>query len=806
MKHILLFAAALAVGASYAVSNVCLTNTANAAYTLDNSHMITLNGTTKGLQQTDAFFSKGGTLSLSFANPATAPAGLEEFVRTNNDMEMNDLLLFRNAYWGVSQGVQPKPRYAAERLNGVTDGQTAVLYSGSWYVPADATYSFFSYARRTCRLAIDSKPILAPGNYSKACTRNVALTQGWHTFDVMLGPGARSGDVVSVGPQDTAVIGLLYSPVNADLNADQSAGYEFMAQADGHLVSTANAATIIPRIAVQGGNAEIDCTYCGGGLRIMGSLYRKTGNVGTITFSNMPAGSTVYVGNTFRGSYTDILLASYIDWPNVVFPAGTKLVFQGFAAIDSNFPDNIDYEIGSLDTSLIVRKKDFFGTYEQIGTDFHYPNGLKCLALLAPDVIDSRCTIHVASGQQFRSFGGYFDKTSNTSPKSNEGQVTWSRTDNAFATHSLSNNLVVDGSIWMQEPFGRAPRYFGNVTGAGNLYLNGWSGQVGFYGDELSLDGNSQCSSRDNTVHVGAKHAYLKYFNLGADYGLGRQSPRLHYCVNPLTMPDATPFRIGTLHFGSSAPTPNPGGDSGWRKGAIVQVYSNNTICVGKMTGSGAFFWGDRAKFTGNLDWANSTGNFGPGNVIVGSIESALTLYVATNISFTVTNMTQAVAFKYDAESNSVNHAKLDVKGTMVAGASVTATDLYMLPSRIGGFTNGTIRLTGAASLNEGRTYNIELDFDQGIDGLYNLNGCDGSGTLAAAPAAGTLNVTFKGENRPQKGRYAIFGCSAGGSLLDGWTVNLARRAWKGMAFELKRDETGIWLDATASGATIIFR
>ena len=802
----LVLAVTLAAGAAHAISNICLTNTADVAYTLANAHLFTDGSTTKVFQQSDAFLSKGGTLRIAFAAPSASTLGLEEFQRTSSSIYLDDPLYFASANWGTWNGTQTGPRYAYERLtSGITDGQTAILYSGSWYVPADATYSFFCCLRRTCRLVIDGRLILSPDLFSSQCAQDIGLKEGWHSFDLVVGPPANANGVVWLGPQRTDVPGLLYSPANAAMSVDDfSAGHEFMAQDNGHMLSTANAATIIPRVAVQGGNAVIDCSNCTGGLRIMGNLMRKSGSVGKIIVTNLISGSTIRIGNTCI-NYSYPKEATHIDWANVVFPAGMKYVFEGFATVESSFPDNVDYEIGDLPTSLVVRKKDFFGTYEDIGADFHYPNGLEKLAVLAPGVIDPRCTIHVASGQQFRFFGGRFYSDSLHSPKENEGTVSW-QSVNTWAQHAISNNLVVDGSIYLSEPYGRAPRFYGNVTGSGYFYQGGWSGHIGFYGDELLLGGTSQLNSRDTTVHVGAKHAYLGRLDMQASAAAGYNATRLNYCVNPLVTPDATPLRIGTLYM-SVAPAPHPEwGGKFWRQGAVVQVYSNNTICVGKMIGSGGWLWGDRARFSSCYDWENAEGNFGPGNMVVGSIENAMTLYVATNINLTVTNMTHAVTFKYDAMSNSVNHAKLDVKGRMVAGSSVTATDLYMLPSRIGGFTNGTFRLTGAASLNEGRTYDIELDLDEGPDGLYNLNGCDGSGTLTAAPATGTLNVTFKGANRPAKGRYAIFGCSAGGNLLDGWTVNLAKRVHKGMAFELKRDETGIWLNATSTGATVIIR
>ena len=88
-----------------------------------------------------------------------------------------------------------------------------------------------------------------------------------------------------------------------------------------------------------------------------------------------------------------------------------------------------------------------------------------------------------------------------------------------------------------------------------------------------------------------------------------------------------------------------------------------------------------------------------------------------------------------------------------------------MLPARIKGFTGHDITLTDRT---EGRTYDVVYDFDRGVA----IGGCDGSGNLVAAPARGTINLSFTGT--PRKGRFGVvkFDSVAEGASLAGWTVN----------------------------------
>ncbi|MBQ6137390.1 MAG: hypothetical protein IJI73_08480, partial [Kiritimatiellae bacterium] len=206
------------------------------------------------------------------------------------------------------------------------------------------------------------------------------------------------------------------------------------------------------------------------------------------------------------------------------------------------------------------------------------------------------------------------------------------------------------------------------------------------------------------------------------------------------------------------------------RSGANISTCSNNTINVGKLTGLGIHLRvGVPIPKTQAYDDRLYEDGFGPANFVFGEISGSSQLatvpvFVSSNVNITVTNITKATEFHYEVMTNGVNEAVLDIEGTVAEGTTITATDIAMLPARIKGFT-GNITLTDTT---EGRTYDVVYDFDRGVA----IGGCDGSGNLAAAPATGTINLTFTGT--PRKGRFGVvkFDSVADGVSLAGWTVN----------------------------------
>ena len=130
-----------------------------------------------------------------------------------------------------------------------------------------------------------------------------------------------------------------------------------------------------------------------------------------------------------------------------------------------------------------------------------------------------------------------------------------------------------------------------------------------------------------------------------------------------------------------------------------------------------------------------------------------------------------------------------------------------MLPARLGGFA-GSVQLTDAAE----RTYPVAMDFTRGTNALYNAGGCIGSGTLAAAPTAGTLAVTFPTDAAAVPGDYALARFTSGGGLLANWTVTLngnstsSADAGPGFVVSVVKDSSGIWLKVRKGGLSITIR
>ena len=180
-------------------------------------------------------------------------------------------------------------------------------------------------------------------------------------------------------------------------------------------------------------------------------------------------------------------------------------------------------------------------------------------------------------------------------------------------------------------------------------------------------------------------------------------------------------------------------------------------------------------------------------------------MFLSTNVNVRVGNVSNAVTFDYTYHSGAVNATTLDITNSCNAGASVTAANIAMLSARLSGFT-GSMNLTDTAT----KSYTIPMDFTEGTNTLYNTVGCIGSGTLASAPASGTIDVTFDTANDALvEGKYSVVRFTSGGEKLAGWTVTLngssARTATVGdYIVSLRRDGTGIWVKVREStGLTI---
>lgn len=254
-----------------------------------------------------------------------------------------------------------------------------------------------------------------------------------------------------------------------------------------------------------------------------------------------------------------------------------------------------------------------------------------------------------------------------------------------------------------------------------------------------------------------------------------------------------------------------------FRNGGVVCVWGSNTVHVGEVKGA-THVVASRTEQNCTALWMGSAVCKGPGFFAVDDLTTSVGLFLSTNVNVTVGNVAGpgTACFDYTCQSDNVNRSTLDITNSCPTTAGLKATDLEMLPARVSGF-KGTITLTDVANAKfQGRTYDMPIDFDAE---LYNTVGCIGSGTLAAAPATGTVNVTLSGT--PKVGRYSLFRFdravdSDGQPLFRNWTVNVNGQTGKtqfvvGSGDEakfvsVKKDATGLWLKVSDSGFALIVR
>ena len=241
-----------------------------------------------------------------------------------------------------------------------------------------------------------------------------------------------------------------------------------------------------------------------------------------------------------------------------------------------------------------------------------------------------------------------------------------------------------------------------------------------------------------------------------------------------------------------------------WRCGGVIAAWGSNTVHVGKLTNP-LHIVARRQDQDCNRGWFGSASAVGPGFFAFDEIAAGL--FLSTNVYVTAGKVTGSPVFDWTYQSGAVNQTTFDVTNTCSSTAVAKATDVAMLPARLGGFA-GSVQLTDAAE----RTYPVAMDFTRGTNALYNVGGCIGSGTLTAAPAAGTLAVTFAASGDAVPGDYAVARFTSGGGLFANWSVTLngssARSAdlGKGYRATVVKDSTGIWLKVRKGGLRFIIR
>ncbi len=732
---------------------------------------------------------------IAFTSPEDAPAGLREFYHPNNPDSWNSVGTGLTDDWGffksfavatTEASTQTTVQFAAAGAEkaGLTD-YGVYTYAGSWYVPADATYSFRMHMHGKGQLVLDNQIILQQkSDGSAVTTNNVALARGWHNFYAVFLARDKK-----VAPADAAVCGLLFSAVNADLASAPSQGRAFATE-DGenaHRLSTAYNGVLVPSIWAAGGDVLIDCANALGDLRVAGQL----GSLAhSFEFVNLPAGRTLEVGrpaNFVQSGYQGLDTFAWIDWSRTTIPAGVNVRAEGAVALDKPIPAGHGYSLGKCVT-LATTIPDLFGIVAAGATEFHLPKEIVALLVGSPSVLGDTAKIHVGKNQGFASCGSSLGLTDNNKLPfrfSGSSALTF-KNDLELASGAAFNGTAAwnDAAIWG-----------GSIQGAGWVGMTGWGRRMNITGRvvaETFSSGQRGCrmNLRPRADYAASRIGTLSISDEKSaqpDNGWDYFPASLFFCPQGEGAP---PLSVGTVS----------GGGVAWysaqatrqRGGSTISTCSNNTISVTSFKGSGYHL---RTVIPGGTADDPVEGGDGPANFVVGAIDSAMSLYISSNVNITVTNVNQAVAFHYEVNSNGVNDAVLDIEGACTA-STITATDVAMLPARVKGFV-GEVTLTQT----ETKTYPIVVDFSKSAP---NHGGCDGSGTLVAAPAGGAIEVMFAGETATA-GDYGLVRFTDVGNLLDGWTAT-APTFYEGHSVKLVKDSTGFWLQVRKSGITIIIR
>jgi len=483
----------------------------------------------------------------------------------------------------------------------------------------------------------------------------------------------------------------------------------------------------------------------------------------------------------FSGS-RQYVMAQYVEWGRLAFPAGAKARFVGGVVMKDAIPDGMFDEVDVSQARRLV----FSG-------DSMFADG-------RPLAIPSTCAVRWMPGNWL------VDEATGRCWLY-DGVPTW----NAV---KLAEDLQMDGIFHHRgDNTHLNPQWLiGSISGTGQFVTSSFSNQILFDTPYFGFNGQLRMGSNGTCIEIRADQvegevSYM-YMHPCDDQAQFRNNSS--YCSSGLRFGPRTkasaPCELKVRTLDSASTDFTDSSNKRWRNGGTAVVWGGSTLHVGTLRGAlhVVAAKADQPCTNGRF---NDASPWGTGNLAVDTLNGGSQLFLSTNIYVRVGNIAGTTCFNYTFQSNAVNRMTLDVTGTCPSAARVYATDLAMLPARLSGFA-GTVELRDAAA-TAGRTHEIEVDFDQD---LYQTAGCIGSGTLAEAPAAGTVNVSFKGE--PKEGAYSLFrftraADAQGASLFKDWTVNAPSTAGDGkslLAVAVMKDATGLWLKLSKPGLVIIAR
>ncbi|MBQ0032048.1 MAG: hypothetical protein KBT68_04515, partial [bacterium] len=340
----------------------------------------------------------------------------------------------------------------------------------------------------------------------------------------------------------------------------------------------------------------------------------------------------------------------------------------------------------------------------------------------------------------------------------------------------------------------------GKTSGTGTYTISGWGKQIYMsqdfsFGGDMIFNGPYGGCLILASLNVSGKMNSLTM--TGNQYS---KKDDANYCAESLVF--GPPAKLGTadsaaLDIGTLS-SETAEFSNGHRYGNNLLIYGGRSVHADTFTGN-LHVMANRLDQYNTRNWMGSkslVNYFGTGSISVDEMSANAKLCISTNIFTTVGTMNAGAKIDYTCQSDGVNTMTLDVTGESDATAQVVAPHLAMLPCRLSGF-KGQVMLGNT----DAKTYAMTINTANGTSaGDYNAVGCVGSGTLAAAPASGTINVTLTGT--PQDGEYALARFTSGGELLAGWTVNvlnLENGCYGGRAVSVVKDTTGLWLQVRTS-------
>ena len=461
------------------------------------------------------------------------------------------------------------------------------------------------------------------------------------------------------------------------------------------------------------------------------------------------------------------------DWENYWFPEGSKLKFVGYVLLKT-IPAGVFSEIDLSEAEHILLCED--------------------------KAISDGSALVVPSGVEFR----YQPVTSMSYDAGNGNYYLLSVGDSPEA-----GDLEMNGTLRIYGDGGgllNSQQYTGDVSGTGTIQFGNFNKAARFSG-VFTFKGAATGFNNASLLWVDSLDVDASLGNITLNNGGS-------YTGNPSLNANGIFFgkngsgetANGTLEIGE---LDGQARNTALRGGGALVAWGGNTIHVEKLK-SALHVVGRPQDLGCTWSWFGSASAVGFGNVAIDKADFIGNIYLSTNVNMIVGDVVGTVNFDYATYcSGAVNATTLDITNSCNAGASVTATDIAMLPARLLGFA-GSVTLTDTAT----KSYTIPMDFTKGTNALYNTVGCIGSGTLAAAPSAGTLNVTFDANAEPVEGRYAVAQFTSGGNLLSGWNVTLNGVEADAASIDngkytvtVRKDGTGIWLKVSeAKGTKIIVR